>query len=100
MGQQTQTAYHGYQGPRALANQHREQERREAHRAGEAMKLRREAAAMGENIADLTCTANRIGEADGWRGACYEAISATLHRLSADRLALLARAKEIERPGA
>lgn len=99
MGQQ-QTAYHGYQGSRANANQYREQERQREHRAGEAAKLRREAAAMGEEIFDVTCTANRIGLQDGWKGTCYEAICGTLRQMRADRLALLARANEFERPGA
>ena len=82
------------------AQQWRKQVRRGEHRAGEAANLRRQAAAMSDEIFDLTCTANRIGLADGWKGTCYEAISGTLRQLRADRMALLARANEIEQPGA
>ena len=91
-----QTAYHGYQGSKADAARHRQRE----HRLGEAMKLRREAQTIGENITDLTCTANRIGESDDWQGVRYGAISATLRQLHARWQALIARANAMEWPGA
>jgi hypothetical protein len=99
-----QTTYHGYQsegtGTRANAALWRKQVRRGEHRAGEATKLRRQAQEMSESIFDLTCTANRIGEADGWKGTRYEAVSATLRQMRACWQALIARANAMERPGA
>ncbi len=49
-------------------------------------------ATHSENIADMTRTANRIGERDNWQGELYEAIFADLKRWKHKRDRLLKRA--------
>ncbi len=47
---------------------------------------------LNENIADMTRTANRIGERDNWQGELYEAISRDLTKWKQTRDRLLKRA--------
>jgi hypothetical protein len=49
-------------------------------------------ATLNENIADMTRTANRIGERDNWQGELYEAISRDLAKWKQKRDRLLKRA--------
>jgi hypothetical protein len=47
---------------------------------------------LNENIADMTRTANRIGERDNWQGELYEAISRDLTKWKQKRDRLMKRA--------
>ena len=55
-------------------------------------KQRAALATVNENIADMTRTANRIGERANWQGELYEAISTDLKRWHRKRDRLLKRA--------
>ena len=50
-------------------------------------------ATLNENIADMTRTANRIGEANNWSGDMYDAISADLQKWKEERDRLLKHAE-------
>ena len=55
-------------------------------------KQRAALATLNENIADMTRTANRVGERDNWQGELYEAISRDLTKWKQKRDRLLKRA--------
>ncbi|HEY7092578.1 MAG TPA: hypothetical protein VH393_05335 [Ktedonobacterales bacterium] len=52
-------------------------------------------ATLNENIADMTRTANRIGERDNWQGELYEAISRDLTKWKQKRDRLLRKAQRV-----
>jgi hypothetical protein len=54
-------------------------------------KQRAALATLNENIADMTRTANRIGERDNWQGELYDAISRDLKRWRRKRDRLVKR---------
>jgi hypothetical protein len=52
---------------------------------------------VGVNIADMTRTANRIGERDNWQGELYDAISADIRRWQRRRSRLVTRVQAMRR---